>query len=57
LSEARYRAGIDNFLLTLDSQRNLFAVQQSLVQMRLDTASNLVDLYRALGGDSLYPPS
>ena len=57
LSEARYRAGIDNFLLTLDSQRNLFAVQQSVVQMRLDTASNLVDLYRALGGDSLYPPS
>ena len=57
LSEARYRAGIDNFLLTLDSQRNLFSVQQSVVQMRLDTASNLVDLYRALGGDSLYPPS
>jgi multidrug efflux system outer membrane protein len=25
LSEARYRAGIDNFLLTLDSQRNLFS--------------------------------
>jgi len=57
LSEARYRAGIDNFLLTLDSQRNLFSVQQSVVQMRLDTASNLVDLYRALGGDALYPPS
>jgi multidrug efflux system outer membrane protein len=57
LSEARYRAGIDNFLLTLDSQRNLFSVQQSVVQMRLDTASNLVDLYRSLGGDSLYPPS
>ena len=57
LAEARYRAGIDNFLLTLDSQRNLFSVQQSLVEMRLETASNLVDLYRALGGDSLYPPS
>ena len=56
LAEARYRAGIDSFLLTLDSQRNLFAVQQSLVEMRLETASNLVDLYRALGGDSLYPP-
>ena len=53
LSEARYRAGIDNFILTLDSQRNYFAVQQTLVLMRLETASNLVDLYRALGGDSL----
>lgn len=57
LAEARYRAGIDNFLLTLDSQRDLFSVQQSLVQMRLDAATNLVDLYRALGGDSLDPPS
>jgi multidrug efflux system outer membrane protein len=55
LSEARYRAGIDNFILTLDSQRNYFAVQQTLVLMRLEAASNLVDLYRALGGDSLYP--
>ena len=56
LSEARYRAGIDNFLLTLDSQRTYFSAQQTLVQMRLESASNLVDLYRALGGDSLYPP-
>ncbi len=55
LSEARYRAGIDSFLLTLDSQRTYFAAQQTLVQMRLDTASNLVDLYRTLGGDALYP--
>ena len=57
LSEARYRAGVDNFLLTLDSQRTYFAAQQVLVQMRLETATNLVDLYRALGGDSLYPPT
>jgi hypothetical protein len=25
------------------------------VQMRLEAASNHVDLYRALGGDALYP--
>lgn len=55
LSEARYRAGIDSFLLTLDSQRTYFAAQQTLVQVRLEAASNLVDLYRTLGGDSLYP--
>ena len=55
LSEARYRAGIDNFLLTLDSQRTYFAAQQTLVEIRLESATNLVDLYRALGGDSLYP--
>jgi multidrug efflux system outer membrane protein len=57
LAEARYRAGIDSFLPTLDSQRTYFAAQQTLVQMRLESASNLVDLYRALGGDSLHPPS
>jgi multidrug efflux system outer membrane protein len=57
LSEARYRAGIDNFLLTLDSQRTYFAAQQTLVQMRLESATNLVDLYRTLGGDNLYPAS
>ena len=55
LAEARYRAGIDNFLATLDAQRTYYSAQQSLVQMRLEAAANLVDLYRALGGDSLYP--
>ena len=57
LADARYRAGVDSFLLTLDSQRTYFAAQQALVEMRLEAASNLVDLYRTLGGDSLYPPS
>lgn len=57
LSEARYRAGVDSFLLALDSQRSYFAAQQTLVEVRLESATNLVDLYRALGGDSLYPPS
>lgn len=56
LAEARYRAGIDDFLATLDAQRTYYSAQQSLVLMRLESATNLVDLYRALGGDSLYPP-
>jgi len=56
LAEARYRAGIDNFLASLDAQRTYYSAQQSLVEMRLETATNLVDLYRALGGDSLYSP-
>jgi multidrug efflux system outer membrane protein len=55
LADARYRAGIDNFLATLDAQRTYYAAQQSLVSIRLQSASNLVDLYRALGGDALYP--
>jgi multidrug efflux system outer membrane protein len=50
LSEARYRNGIDSFLTTLDSQRTLYTAQQSLVTTRLARVSNLVELYRALGG-------
>ncbi|MCC2981244.1 efflux transporter outer membrane subunit [Sphingomonas sp. IC-11] len=52
LTEARYRGGIDTFLSSLDAQRSLYAAQQSLVQTRLIRATNLVTLYRALGGDS-----
>ncbi len=50
LSDARYRAGVDPFLTTLDAQRTLYGAQQNLIQTRLDAASNLVELYRALGG-------
>jgi multidrug efflux system outer membrane protein len=50
LSDARYRAGVDPFLTTLDAQRTLFSAQLDLVQTRLAGASNLVELYRALGG-------
>ena len=55
LSDARYREGIDDFLSTLDAQRSYYFAQQTLVQSKLTAASNLVDLYEALGGDSLYP--
>ena len=50
ISDARYRAGVDSFLTTLDSQRNLYTAQQQLVSTRLSRGSNLVELYRSLGG-------
>ncbi|MGN7998452.1 efflux transporter outer membrane subunit [Sphingomonas sp. 22176] len=50
LSDARYRAGVDSFLTVLDSQRSAYAAEQSLVTTRLTRASNLVTLYRTLGG-------
>ena len=56
LTEARYRAGIDNFLASLDAQRSYYSAQRSLVQTQLAAAQNLVDLYEALGGDSLLLP-
>jgi multidrug efflux system outer membrane protein len=50
LSEARFRAGVDSFLTTLDAQRTAYAAEQQLVTTRLSRANNLVELYRSLGG-------
>jgi len=57
LSDARYRGGIDTFLQSLDAQRSLYAAQRSLVATELTKATNLVTLYRTLGGDSQREPS
>lgn len=50
LSDARYRAGVDSFLTALDAERTRYAAQQQLVTTRLAQATNLVTLYRTLGG-------
>ncbi len=50
LSDARYRAGVDSFLVSLDAQRTAYAAQQDLVTTRALRATNLVTLYRTLGG-------
>ena len=59
LSEARYRAGVDDFLSSLVAQRSYYQAQQLLVQTKLAAARNRVDLYQSLGGDSLLdsPPN
>ena len=50
LSDLRFRNGIASSLDLLDSQRSLFAAQQSAVQVRLQQLQNQVTLYKALGG-------
>jgi NodT family efflux transporter outer membrane factor (OMF) lipoprotein len=50
LSELRYRGGLDSYLQVLDSQRNLFAGELALAQLRLQERLAVVQLYRALGG-------
>lgn len=52
LADARYRGGIEPFLNSLDAQRSLYSAQRTLVVTRLIQASNLVTLYRTLGGDA-----
>lgn len=50
LSRARYEAGRDSYLVLLDSQRTLYAAQQSLVATQLAEQTNRVALYKVLGG-------
>lgn len=53
LAEARFQAGVDDRLATLDAQRSLYAAQQALVQVQLALQLNRVTLYKALGGGAL----
>ncbi|MBN8808245.1 MAG: efflux transporter outer membrane subunit [Sphingomonas sp.] len=53
LSDLRYRGGIDNFLQSLDAQRSLYSAERTLVTVQQTRASNLVTLYRVLGGDAM----
>jgi multidrug efflux system outer membrane protein len=50
LSNARYSKGIDNYLSVLDAQRSLFSAEIVLIVLRLSRLTNLVTLYKSLGG-------
>ena len=50
LAQFRYRNGVDSYLTVLTAQTGLYAARQMLVTLRLQRLTNLVDLYRALGG-------
>ncbi len=50
LSEARYKSGIDSYLSVLDAQRSLYSAEQGLITLRLARLTNLVTLYKMLGG-------
>ncbi|HWZ72454.1 MAG TPA: efflux transporter outer membrane subunit [Casimicrobiaceae bacterium] len=50
LSDMRFRNGVDPYLTVLTAQTDLYNAQQTLVSARLARLTNLVDLYRSLGG-------
>ena len=50
LSDVRYKSGIDSYLSVLDAQRSLYGAQQGLIAVRLSRLTNLVTLYKVLGG-------
>jgi NodT family efflux transporter outer membrane factor (OMF) lipoprotein len=50
LSEELYRNGLADFLRVLESQRSLYQSQDALVESDQAVSSNLIALYKALGG-------
>lgn len=50
LSQLRYKQGVDSYLNVLDAQRSLYAAQQGEIQVQQQRLSNLVTLYKVLGG-------
>jgi multidrug efflux system outer membrane protein len=52
LSNARYSKGIDSYLSVLDAQRSQYSAETVLIILRLSRLTNLVTLYKALGGGS-----
>lgn len=50
LARARYEQGVDSYLQVLDAQRSLYAAESGLIALRQQRLTNLVTLYKALGG-------
>ncbi len=50
LAQSKFQAGLTDFTAVLEAQRSLFSFQDQLVQSEGSVTSNLVRLYKALGG-------
>ena len=50
IADARYKAGISNYLDVLDAQRSLFSTQQGILDLELQKIVSQIELYQALGG-------
>ena len=50
LARSRYNSGLSNFIDVLDAQRTLVQARQQRLQATLSLTTDLVSLYKALGG-------
>jgi multidrug efflux system outer membrane protein len=50
LTTARYKQGVDNYVIVLLAQRDLYAAQQDLLEYQTAKLINALTLYRSLGG-------
>ena len=53
LAQLRYRGGVDSYLAELTARQSLYSAERTLANTQRLRASNLVALYRSLGGDPL----
>jgi multidrug efflux system outer membrane protein len=60
LADARFQHGADTYLNVLDAERSLYSAQQTLITTQPGQVSNLITLYKVLGGgfnEHSRPPS
>ncbi len=50
LAQQRYKAGLSSFLDVLDAERRLYASQTGVAQSEIAIETNLIAVYKALGG-------
>ncbi|WNV06288.1 efflux transporter outer membrane subunit [Candidatus Methylospira mobilis] len=50
LSQERYRSGLTSFLNVLDSERTLFSAESDWVASQAQVSSDMIAIYKALGG-------
>jgi outer membrane protein TolC len=50
IARAQYSQGLTDFINVLDAERNVFAAEDQLAQSTEMMATNLVGVYKALGG-------
>ena len=57
LSQSRYRQGVSDFLEVLTAQRTVLQAEQQQADSRATISSNLIALFKALGGgwEGSYP--
>lgn len=50
LADARFKNGVDSYLVVLDAQRTHYTAEQSLVTLQLNDATSQLTLYKVMGG-------
>ena len=50
IADARFKAGVDNYLDVLDTERSQFSTQQNILNLELQKVISQIELYQALGG-------